>query len=395
MCPWRSPLAKLSLDVVLLILEQCSPFDLAILAASSSALRAALDANPFIWRRAMVGFARGACPAIPPYAASLEETANCSPAAYARYIFGGGKCALCRKPTSSIPYEYLLRLHACSGKCKRGILSRGILFVDREHKYEIHPWGQWLPRLRGTWGRKFVYSSFMIERARHEEQQARDADSGRVLPDDDLPLPFRTTATLSEARAERARSRDALTVNAIALEHWSASYVQEKETVEAANRRFLKARAKEHGLQYHIIMRCPTVACIFTSFNRDLTLITLTVFLQHEQVITNEYQVQAFAVDDTASGTQNVSVPSIAPAQNTSLSHTKTSTLICSHCQDSFTVSSAQETKYGVSSLQKAWRPTSARCMRRSTIRALIANILTGCLRLFLCSIISRQNIAS
>ncbi|KAF7300655.1 hypothetical protein HMN09_00951000 [Mycena chlorophos] len=331
------PFKKLSLDVIMLILEMCSPLDLAELATSCPALRGILVAHPSIWNRVFANFSRGACPAVPLYSKSLEATANCTPAAYARFIFGGGLCSWCKKPTTAIPLHFLLRLRACSGECMRAISSGGTLFIDTNNKYRDHPWGRWLLRLQekgyGGWP---VYSTAMIKNAGRELHQAFEVDHGRIMPNDELPFPFRNSQALFAVHKQRELSRPALTKNAIALEFWAAEYVKEKEAIKKRNLAFLKTIAKVYRIAFKSMMRCPTLEHVFACFNRDLTLMTFAVWTQYEKDILDEYESWRRSTRNTTRSPTDRAAATSTPSQPQDDSQPPTAKVICPHCTRHF-----------------------------------------------------------
>ncbi|KAJ7057861.1 hypothetical protein C8F01DRAFT_325865 [Mycena amicta] len=198
-------------------MEMCSPLDLAELAASSRRLRTLIEAHPHVWRRVQSNFARGVCPGLPSYANSLEATANCSQAAYARWIFGGGFCTWCKRQADAIPFNFHLDFRACSTKCERALSSGGLLFIDTSGKYDKHPWGKWLARFKyePQWGDFFLYSTAALKDAVGELKQAIDVTQGRIPSGQPTAFPRCTLHELIRKHVYRELSRPALSqVNA-------------------------------------------------------------------------------------------------------------------------------------------------------------------------------------
>ncbi|KAJ7082910.1 hypothetical protein B0H15DRAFT_851995 [Mycena belliarum] len=265
------------IDVVLAILEHCSPFDLVELRRTSRLFRAIIASHQQLWVSSQRNLAIGTSLKVPSLPA-IEASGNFSQWAYASWLFGGGPCTSCSKWTDRLPCNFVLRFRACSPSCQSILMFEPVLYVDRTRKHDNFSWGNWLPRI----GRELsngdtihIYSSRAIKTAELERQQAIRIDRG-TPPDDSMPFPCRTGVQLDEEYNRRARSRPELIKNAEALKDWQKLYMQQHDLVSQSNSEFLKLRSVEENRKFQGVMRCPTVSRLFFAFNRDLVTITHT-----------------------------------------------------------------------------------------------------------------------
>ncbi|KAJ7051178.1 hypothetical protein C8F01DRAFT_1176099 [Mycena amicta] len=273
-------------DIGLLILGNCSPYDLAQLTLTSGRLRALI---PKVWNDAYNNLARGACPRLPT-CPEVEASGNYSHGAYASWIFGGGLCTYCSKPTSDLPCDFLFRCRACSvrGRVLETFFNpnvRSTNIIDAPKKYETHPFSKWIPRrLVPSHGTSFIYSRLLLKKAGRELEQAVNPNSNIA------EFRQRTVTELKEEYAKRERSRPALEQNAQDLMQWNELYLTEKEVVEHTNRKFIQVVCVAESVKLQQLLRCPTMKTVLAVFSRDLTLITLTVWMEHRVIILAELE---------------------------------------------------------------------------------------------------------
>ncbi|KAJ7472112.1 hypothetical protein FB451DRAFT_1559262 [Mycena latifolia] len=275
-------------DVGLAILEHCSPFDLTQLSLTSRFFHSFILVHKHLWTAAQSNLARGKCPCLPPPPA-VDATGNYSQSAYAFWLFGGGTCTFCETWTDSQLLHFLFRFRSCSVTCKSLLFSDASLYVDKAKKYDNSSWGKWLPRVKNNVNGVpvNVYSNRAIKYAGREWQQARDIDAGNSRRDPQ-GIPWRTVNLLRSEYVLRARSREALTQNASDLDAWKKAYLAEQALVTQANFAFFKIMANVEDRKVQAVMRTPTAARLALAFNRDLSLVTHTVWVHHRQLILTE-----------------------------------------------------------------------------------------------------------
>ncbi|KAJ7505704.1 hypothetical protein B0H11DRAFT_1975738 [Mycena galericulata] len=276
-------------DIGLAILEHCSPFDLIQLEKTSRFLRSFIRAHQHLWVAAQVNVSRNKCHRVPALPA-VEASGNYSQTAYARRIFAGGKCSWCAKWTPLLPFNFTFRFRACSPACKALLSSDASIFVDKARKYENFSWGNWLPRVEERIANEapfYAYSKKAIKDAERERHQSVGIDAGNSFRDP-RGYPARSVQRLNQECERRARSRDVIHKNASALDKWRAAYISERESVSRANFQFLKRLSSHENKKVQGIIRCPTVARIFFAFNRDLAMITSTVWIHNKAAILAE-----------------------------------------------------------------------------------------------------------
>ncbi|KAJ7640276.1 hypothetical protein DFH06DRAFT_625643 [Mycena polygramma] len=76
---------------------------------------------------------------------------------------------------------------------------------------------------------------------------------------------------------------------AFSLEAWHTLYVEEKAAILRENFETLKRFAVRENKKVQGLLRCPTLASLFHAFNRDLTPITHTVWMQHRKRVLAEF----------------------------------------------------------------------------------------------------------
>ncbi|KAJ7746969.1 hypothetical protein B0H16DRAFT_1692545 [Mycena metata] len=257
-------------------MTHCSPHDLVQLQTTSRSLHAFLNTHKHLWTAAQgnVGL-----PPVP----IVEAGGNRTSAACAIFIFGGGACTWCSKFTPAQPFSFVFRFRACSPSCLKLLLSDVSLYVDKSKTYEDFSWGRWLPRskLHSPFN---VYSKRDIKYAGRERQQAIGIDNHSSRRDP-LGIPHRTVAQLNEVCLKRARSRDALTEHALRLVSWQTEYFKLKATVSRANYDFIKLMSAVEGKKAQGILRTPKGTALFQAFNRDLTKLTFTVWLENRALL--------------------------------------------------------------------------------------------------------------
>ncbi|KAK7055647.1 hypothetical protein R3P38DRAFT_2499157 [Favolaschia claudopus] len=234
---------------------------------------------------------RGKCPRVPALPV-IDVRGNYSHPAYAIFLFGGGHCTGCSKYTEKTPFSWFFRFRSCSAACNKLLMSGLSLFADKEKKYQTHPFGSWLPRMTqfNPHGQDvFLYSRTAIKNANLEQQQAFQVEAGHVkLVNPDFPR--RNVEELNAEYSKRgARATSSLYLqHAFEIQSWQPRYTEERASIRVINRNYIEliCRAEERKLQG--VMRCPTMAKLFEAFNRDLQLITFTVWMHNRDDILNE-----------------------------------------------------------------------------------------------------------
>ncbi|KAJ7056823.1 hypothetical protein C8F01DRAFT_363766 [Mycena amicta] len=221
-----------SFDVLLLILEQCSPMDIAQLFYTSNRLRCLIESHPHLWLVAFANLSRGDAPSPPLCPQGLEAARNYSVVAYVTWIFGGGKCTYCRRETMALPFQFALKFRACKKACDAALRTPKGLFVDKTHKFDDFNWGKYLPRVlskpQRNGKRYFVYAVAAPKQANREMEQALDVTKGRPLRGRGEFL-LRTISELQEELEKRGRDQTAIQQNALDLAAWKDQYISERE----------------------------------------------------------------------------------------------------------------------------------------------------------------------
>ncbi|KAJ6632347.1 hypothetical protein B0H10DRAFT_12833 [Mycena sp. CBHHK59/15] len=275
-------------DVCISIMENCSPFDLVQLALVSKSFLSFIRINRDIWAAAHGNVSRGDCPRIPEKP-NVEASGDYSQIAYAKWLFGGGLCTWCSKSTDSQPASFLFRFRACSYSCRKMLSSDACLVVDQSGHLE-ETWGQWLPRLEivAQSGQvTCIYSKRAMADAKREVFQAAAVDAGKTCGDT-KGCRCRTINQLKEEHTLRARSRSALLRNVIQLKAWQEAYQKEHKNVQRENLNFIKEIASKQNIKLKALMRCPTTNQTFLAFNRDLALLTHTVWAEIRTTVFKE-----------------------------------------------------------------------------------------------------------
>ncbi|KAJ7776140.1 hypothetical protein B0H16DRAFT_1879551 [Mycena metata] len=275
------------------IMEHCSPLDLVNISRTSRFLRSFIHTHSHLWSIAQTNMARGDdCPGVPVLPV-VEASGNYTHSAYACFLFEGGSCSLCSEWTEEPPIDFAFRTRICSSKkCKKR--KAELVWVDNDRKYENFHWGKWLPRrVVGDPGlpngeTTYSYSFPAIENAESEREYAVSLDAGFGNFEEDSNFVRRTVEELNEECDRRERSRPALLENASKLEAWHLLYNAEHERVLHQNLEILRSYAVVEKRKFQGIMRCPTISAIFHAFNRDLNLITHTVWIHNRDRVLAE-----------------------------------------------------------------------------------------------------------
>ncbi|KAJ7651078.1 hypothetical protein FB45DRAFT_889573 [Roridomyces roridus] len=284
-------------DIILVILENCSPHALIQIFMTSKPLNAIILAHPRLWDVVLVNIARGGCPRVPALP-TVTASGNYTHRAYIQFIFGGGECSQPQCETVNVanpshplvgqPFDFLFRFRSCSKSCKSSI-DANLIRQDLIHKYDNADWGKWLPRdLSGDSEPVFFYSELDVADAQAEREQAQIVDSGEVRYDANFPI--RSRRQLDQECRRRAHSRDAIQQNAKSLRKWQKLYLAEHQRVNSLNTEFVKKMAVTVSKKASGIQRTPTMSRLLFAFNRDLELLTLTVWTQNRAAILVELE---------------------------------------------------------------------------------------------------------
>ncbi|KAK6996770.1 hypothetical protein R3P38DRAFT_2565269 [Favolaschia claudopus] len=264
---------------------------------SSFLRRLIRDHEPHCYKTAYGYIARGWCQSVPPPPV-IDAGGNYSHRAYATFLFGGGPCTWCSKHTDEVPCSWLFCFRACSTACNKQLFSEANMFSDKNKQYDGHPFGKWLPRITQSLvpGESiFTYSSRAIKRANREQQQSYRVAGGRTVLKD-LEFPRRNVEQLNEEYSKRARARPVLLQHGLEVERWQKPYLQERNAIAEVNSKYIKLLCQVEHKKLQGIMRCPTMAKLFNAFNRDLELITFTVWAQNRNIILTELKVMTHGI---------------------------------------------------------------------------------------------------
>ncbi|KAJ7776105.1 hypothetical protein B0H16DRAFT_1505673, partial [Mycena metata] len=247
------------------------------------------------------------CPGVPMLPVA-KASGNYTNSAYARCVRNG------RASRQSTLHFVLGFVRQKSVKKRKAEL----VWVDIDRTYESFHWGKWLPRrVVGDPGfpngeTTYSYSFPAIENAEREREYAVSLDAGNL--EEDSNFVWRTVEQLNEECDRRERSRPALLENAFELEAWHLLYAAEHERVLRQNLETFKSCALAEKTKFQGIMRCPTISAIFHAFNRDLTLITHTVWIQNRDRVLVELKAMS----------NGVLPPGVIPQHNDKIR--------CTHC---------------------------------------------------------------
>ncbi|KAF7311990.1 hypothetical protein MIND_00210800 [Mycena indigotica] len=305
------PLDQIPLDIVIFILQHCSPFDLAQLSLATKSFRRILTGHPSLWKHAQLQTSRGTCPLLPecPPESFTHE-------AYAAFIFGGGHCSHCSKLTNHLPFLSLFRFRSCSQQCKSALMSEERMFTDWGDINQTAFWSPWLPHFHSqVLGKTYrVYDRQAIALAWRELQDATAFTAGlaRPFPNE---FPARSTDELGLIHAKREQALASLTLNAQLVTEWAEHYLVEKRRMRETNLAFIKLVANCDNVSVRQVLECSGFQRIFAAFNRDLEKLTFTVWMEHRYAVLTEINGIRF-------GRQKALVDQVE----------------CPHCQQSFGV---------------------------------------------------------
>ncbi|KAF7306326.1 hypothetical protein MIND_00423800 [Mycena indigotica] len=281
---------RLPLEIGIIILEKCSPYDLSQLSLTSKRIRALISRHPRIWQNAYDNISRGDCPP-PPACPQVEASGFYGKDAYAIWLFGGGPCTYCTKSTTGLPCDFIFRNRACSPKCYGILRSRSTNIIDTPKKYTNHVFTKWLaqrmlPSKSTPGDLDLAFSRVLFKKAGRELEQA-------VNPKSQFTGEFRrrTWTELKEEYSKRETSRPILHQNATDLTAWAELYQKEKVKVEKANREFMSSVSRAESIRLQQVLRCSTMKRLVSVFGRDLSLITFTVWMEYRRVILAELEV--------------------------------------------------------------------------------------------------------
>ncbi|KAJ7666577.1 hypothetical protein DFH06DRAFT_1184199 [Mycena polygramma] len=272
------------IDILRLVLLYCSVVDLCRLRPLSRWTKRAVDTGP-VWSAARKRLDRMPPPPIVTASGSWTETA------YARMVFGPGKCTVCTLFNDNIPACFSLGVRFCSRRCREAFGS--------EDKYVLLPhWRTMAARTAGSFAdvpglldllpseygdpQKDIPSA--MKSSEEELWQAAQVDGGGPLP---LRPKFvvRTTAELQEEWEKRYHSWEVLKVNGQALTEWLGRYENDgvwayedgklltRCDVNSVNLKRVAEFARKHKLPLRRATRTPTMWKVLAAFNRDKTLI--------------------------------------------------------------------------------------------------------------------------
>ncbi|KAF7297621.1 hypothetical protein MKEN_01385100 [Mycena kentingensis (nom. inval.)] len=280
----------LPLDVGLGIFSLCSPFDLVQLAATSKSNRTLIQAHAYLWESAHDNIARGECPRLPTRPV-IETSGNYSQEAYVLWVFGGGPCSHCSKPTTSLPLDFLFRFRACSTPCSRILMSRQHVHYCSPAEFKALPYSIGLPHIAREEPSTeiYVYTSLkFVTNAKHEATAAKQFNNRGYRPPASSTFKRRSQAELDAEYLRRDRSRPAIEKNASELNSWRDTYNAQHAIVAAANKDFIARMAKEERINAARLGRTPTLKQLKHAFDRDLEPLTLSVWNHNRSAIVDE-----------------------------------------------------------------------------------------------------------
>ncbi|KAF7297604.1 hypothetical protein MKEN_01383300 [Mycena kentingensis (nom. inval.)] len=255
----------LPLDVGLGIFSLCSPFDLVQLAATSKSNRTLIQAHAYLWESAHV----------------IETSGNYSQEAYVLWVFGGGPCSHCAKPTTSLPFHFLFRFRACSSRCEKILMSEHLYFCSAG-QFDALAYTKGLPRLTevNPWMTTHYAPLKAVKNAKHEANAATQITKFKNFslrghrPPAFCTFKRRTLPELEESANE--------------LQDWRDLYLAEFLVVSEANNAFVVKMAKDKQVKVTRLHDAPTMKQLVDAFNRDLELLTPHVWTQHAPKIFEE-----------------------------------------------------------------------------------------------------------
>ncbi|KAF7298425.1 C2H2-type domain-containing protein [Mycena kentingensis (nom. inval.)] len=265
--------------------------------------RSVILKNPDVWNEARRKLARGLCTPLPP----CPNAAGYYNSAYALWLFGGGLCSDCKKPTERTIYNFALDLRACSRDCLRRI-SRNLVFTDYDNTIRNLPWGSWFPRSKytPTISQDDPTSSEFLLRFQHLSDSDRPTvyqyhlqalklvqiewQTALAMGNEEMER-VEGSRSLQELEAELARRATVLPLvdaNSAELQVWIVKYEVEKQTMLRLNIDFIAARAMDENISRETLLRTKTLTRVLKAFNRDLELITPSVWRQYRPQILAE-----------------------------------------------------------------------------------------------------------
>ncbi|KAF7297603.1 hypothetical protein MKEN_01383100 [Mycena kentingensis (nom. inval.)] len=283
-------LGELPLDVGLGIFSLCSPFDLVQLAATSKSNRTLILTHESLWESAHNNLARGECPRLPTRPI-VETSGNYSQEAYVLWVFGGGPCSQCSKPTTSLPFKFLFRFRACSTPCSRILMSRQHVHYCSPAEFKALPYSIGLPHIAREEPSTeiYIYTSLkFVTNAKHEATAAKQFNNRGYRPPASSTFKRRSQAELDAEYTRRERSRPAVEKNADDLQTWRDLYNAQHAVVAAANNDFITRMAKEERVNPSRLGRTPTLKRLKHAFDRDLELLTPSVWSHNLSTIVDE-----------------------------------------------------------------------------------------------------------
>ncbi|KAF7297619.1 hypothetical protein MKEN_01384900 [Mycena kentingensis (nom. inval.)] len=285
----------LPLDVGLGIFSLCSPFDLVQLAATSKSNRTLIQAHEYLWESAHDNIARGECPRLPTRPV-IETSGNYSQEAYVLWVFGGGPCSHCTKPTTSLPFHFLFRFRACSSRCEKILMSREHLYFCSAGQFDALAYTKGLPRLTevNPWMTTHYAPLKAVKNAKHEANAATQITKFKNFslrghrPPAFCNFKRRTLPELEEEYLRRCNSRPVIEKSANELQDWRDLYLADFLVVSEANNAFVVKMAKDKQVKVTRLHDAPTMKGLVDAFNRDLELLTPHVWTQHAPKIFEE-----------------------------------------------------------------------------------------------------------
>ncbi|KAF7301230.1 hypothetical protein MIND_00687800 [Mycena indigotica] len=281
-------------EMCLLIIENCSPYDLVQLNATSKVIRSFIGSHQYLWERSLLNLKRGNCDAVPS-PPRIQATGNYSVTAYIAWIFGGGSCSIrnCSRATHNLPWSFILGLRACSRSCQEMLMSKDYIFFDVAHIYDDSLLSRWLPHLVIETPQTPIpihaYLRKLLTAARHELHCAERVNPKPKRKSSEKHNPF-ALRDLYEDYPKRQDARLLLEENARRLTEWVGNYLKEKVMVIKANTDFLRATVSgsQTELNLNRVLQTPTLGRLLHAFNRDLEILTPSVWEQNRDAIMTE-----------------------------------------------------------------------------------------------------------
>ncbi|KAF9467080.1 hypothetical protein BDZ94DRAFT_1318898 [Collybia nuda] len=255
----RTPTRTLALDLILEILDYCSPFDLLQVRSVCKQLCAILDRRPSFWRGAYYRLHNA--PYIPPIRPSKFTIY-----AYTYLLFSLRPCSFCYDLTNFPPVSIPLNLNSCSRNCDFQVFQGKSIAKVGDPTCPISGINLHLPT--HSHGGNMYQRIPDILAAIHE----RNAVQKTWRPEDEL--------VALKIRWER-KHKTHIIVTEIGkdVQRWRSSYLAARHAQKKKNISLIKRISAQERIAFSTLLEAPTLRNIILAFNRDLANLTEQVWI--------------------------------------------------------------------------------------------------------------------